>query len=159
MNQLVKEGLPRASHGRYDLEVCFRWYIQYLEGKILERANRAAYDDESTDGDDGDGGGPATSSKATRHRMLSIEMELKQLELAERRERVISIERVEKDMASIVLEIKTRILSLSAPLAAAVLGETDLAIAQVAIDRSLKRALLELSRYDPDLAKRSDSRA
>lgn len=142
VQQLAKEGLPRVKRGEYDLSACFRWYVRYLQRKLVERAL-------PEDGD-GDGGGPATSSAATRHKLLSIESELKQIELAEKREQLISIEKVEKDFAALVQEIKTRILALPPRLAAEILGERDLAVAQQKIDRSLKGALESLSQYDPD---------
>jgi hypothetical protein len=139
---LAKEGLPRAERGVYDVIACFRWYVRYLQRKLVARAL-------PEDGD-GDGGGPATSASATRHKMLTIEAELKQIELAEKREQVVSIEKVQKDMEAIVVEIRTRILALPPRLAAAVLGETDLAVSQVKIERSLKGALDVLSQFDPD---------
>jgi hypothetical protein len=139
--QLAHEGLPN-DRGVYDVVACFRWYVRFLQRKILERAL-------PEDGD-GDGGGPATSATATRHKMLSIESELKQIELAEKREQLVSIEKVTKDLQAIVVEIRTRILALPPRLAAEVLGETDLAVSQVKIDRSLKGALEALSEFDPD---------
>jgi hypothetical protein len=142
IQQLATEGLPRADRGVYDIVECFRWYVRYLQGKLIERAL-------PEDGD-GDAGGPATSASATRHKLLSIESELKQIELAEKREQLISIDRVEKDLAKIVTEVRTRILALPPRLAAEVLGETDLAVSQVKIERSLKNALACLSQFDPD---------
>jgi len=142
IQQLAKEGLPRPERGVYDIIESFRWYVRYLQRKLIERAQ--------PDDEDGDAGGPVTSAAATRHKMLSIESELKQIELAEKREQLVSIEKVNKDLAAIVVEIRTRILALPPRLAAEVLGETDLAIAQVKVDRSLKGALDVLSQYDPD---------
>ena len=142
IQQLAKEGLPRADRGVYDVVACFRWYVRYLQRKLVERAL-------PEDGD-GDGGGPATSASATRHKMLSIEAELKQIELAEKRETLISIEKVQKDIEAIVVEIRTRILALAPKIAAEVVGETDLAISQVKVDRALRGALAELSEFDPD---------
>lgn len=140
--QLAKEGLPKVAPGLYNIGECFRWYVRYLQRKLIARAL-------PEDGD-GDAGGPASSSAATRHKMLSIEAELKQIQLAEKREQLVSTERVEKDIAAIIAEIRTRILALSPRLAAEVLGETDLAVAQVKVDRSLKGALEALSQFDPD---------
>jgi phage terminase Nu1 subunit (DNA packaging protein) len=142
IQQLAKEGLPRADRGVYDVVACFRWYVRYLQRKLIERAL-------PEDGD-GDAGGPATSASATRHKMLSIEAELKQIELAEKREQLVSIEKAAKDIEAIVIEIRTRILALPPRLAAEVLGETDLAVSRVKIDRSLKGALECLSKFDPD---------
>jgi phage terminase Nu1 subunit (DNA packaging protein) len=142
VQQLAKEGLPKAKRGLYDLGASLRWYVRYLQRKLVERAL-------PEDGD-GDGGGPATSSAMTRHKLLSIEAELKQIELAEKREQLISVDTVAKDFAALALEIKARILSLPPRLAAEILGERDLAVAQQKIDRSLKGALESLSQYDPD---------
>jgi hypothetical protein len=85
-----------------------------------------------------------------RHRLLSIEAEMAAIELAEKREQLVSIEKVQKDLEAIVVEIRTRILALPPRLAAEILGETDLATAQVQIERTLKNALESLSVFDPD---------
>jgi len=138
---LQKRGLPRVEAGRYNIPKCFRWYVRYLQRKLVERAHPD---------DDKGNGSIATSAGETRHKLLSIESELKQIELAEKREQLISIDRVEKDLAKIVTEVRTRILALPPRLAAEVLGETDLAVSQVKIERSLKNALACLSQFDPD---------
>ena len=85
-----------------------------------------------------------------RHKMMSIEVEMKQIELAKKRAQLISIEKVTKDLQSIVVEIRTRILALPPRLAAEVLGETDLAVSQLKIERALKGALEALSEFEPD---------
>jgi phage terminase Nu1 subunit (DNA packaging protein) len=140
--QLAKQGLPRVSPGRYNIVKTFRWYVRYLQRKLVERAH--------PDDENGKGAVAGAGAGETRHKLLSIEAELKQIELAEKREQLISIERVEKDLAKIVTEVRTRILALPPRLAAEVLGETDLAVSQVKIERSLKGALDVLSQFDPD---------
>ena len=140
--QLAKQGFPRVSPGRYNIPKCFRWYVRYLQRKLVERAHPET----------GDGAIAKSGAGETRHKLLSIEAELKQIELAEKREQLISIERVEKDLAKIVTEVRTRILALPPRLAAEGLGETDLAVSQVKIERSLKGALDVLSQFDPDAA-------
>lgn len=138
--QLAKEGLPKIAPGRYDVGECFRWYVRFLQRKIVERAFP----------EDADGDGSAKSAGVTRNKLLSIESELKQIELAEKREQLVSIEKVTKDLQAIVVEIRTRILALPPRLAAEVLGETDLAVSQVKIKRSLEGALHALAQFDPD---------
>jgi hypothetical protein len=154
--QLRKEPnpLPQVEPGLYDIVKCLRWYVRYLQRKIIERAHPDAGDVEvDAMVAKGDGGvGIATSSSAKRHEMLSIETELKQIELAEKREQVVSIDKVTKDLEAIVVEIRTRILALPPRLAAEVLAETDLAVSQVKIERSLKGALDVLSQFDPDVS-------
>jgi len=139
IQQLVKEGLPRADHGRYDVDASLRWYVRYLQKKLLDAALP-------------DPGGGHTASIAMRHKLLSIEAELKQIELATERGQLVTIDKVQQDLASIVLAIKQRILQVPPRLAAEVIGEKDLVTIQDKIDRSLKDALVQLSKFDPDLA-------
>jgi hypothetical protein len=145
---LKKRGLPRISPGRYDVIKCFRWYCRYLQKKLVDRA---LPDDHKSNGVTG------TAAGEMRHEMLSIEAELKKIELAEKREQLVSIDKVQKDMEAIVVEIRTRILALPPRLAAEVLGESDLAVSQIKIERSLKRALEALSQFDPDAVEPSSS--
>ena len=134
---LRHEGMPQISPGRYDLGACCRWYVRFLQRKLLERANPK--EENAT-----------AAAGAMRHKMLSIESELKQIELAEKREQFVSAEKVQKDVTAIIFEIRKRILALAPKIAAEVVGETDLAVSQVKIDRSLKGALEALSEFDPD---------
>lgn len=137
MNQLAAaEGLPRKSHGVYDIVACLRWYVQYLHQKIADRQKQ-------------DGGD--TTSAAIRHKTLSIDAEIKQLELAKDREQLVSRDSVDKDFAALVVEIRTRARAVSPRIAHELLGETDLATAQVKIDAGLKRFLEELSQFDLDV--------
>jgi hypothetical protein len=134
---LQKRGLPRVEPGRYNIPKCFRWYVRYLERKIMERSLKK----------DGDGDGPAAS--VMRHSILSIEAELKKIELAEKREQLISVEKVQADMEAIAAEVRRCFSALPKKIVAEILGETDLAVSQVKIERSLKGALDELSQFDP----------
>jgi hypothetical protein len=94
---LQKRGLPRVEAGRYNIPKCFRWYVRYLQRKLVERALP----------ENGNGSIAGTAAGETRHKLLSIEAELKLIELAEKREQLISIERVEKDLEKIVTEVRT----------------------------------------------------
>ena len=38
VQQLVKEGMPRVSRGRYDPVKCMLWYVRYLQGVLEERS-------------------------------------------------------------------------------------------------------------------------
>jgi hypothetical protein len=134
---LRHEGMPQISPGRYDLGACCRWYVRFLQRKLLDRANPK---EESA----------TAAAGVLRYKMLSIESELKQIDLAERREKLISAEKVQQDVKAIVREIRRRFGELPRKIAAEVLGETDLAVSQVKINRSLKGALAALGEFDPD---------
>jgi hypothetical protein len=138
--QLAKHGLPRVKPGVYNIPKCFRFYVRYLQRKLVERAHPET----------GDGAIAKSGAGETRHKLLSIEAELKSIELAEKRGELVSIDRVTKDLEKIVVEVRTRILALAPRIAAAVIGENDLAVSQVKIDRLLKAALMALSQFDPD---------
>jgi hypothetical protein len=83
-----------------------------------------------------------------------MDAEMKQIELAKERRQFVSIDRVTKDLASIVLEIKQRILQIPPRLAAELIGERDLVVITDKIDRSLKDALVQLSTFNPDNVRR-----
>jgi phage terminase Nu1 subunit (DNA packaging protein) len=134
IQRLVKDGLPRADHGRYDVDKCLRWYVRYLQKKLKESAFP-----------DPDGG--HTASIAIRHRLLTMEAELRQLDLAEKRGLLISIEKVGKDLASLVLDVKTRLLAISPRLAGEVIGEKEVVVVQDKIERALHEALIQLSQF------------
>ena len=103
-----------GAHGRYDVGRCLRWYVRYLQRKLRDtalpgsgRRTHGVDRDESTDS-------------------LSIESELKQIELAKVRVQLITVDRVNRDFASIALEIKQRFLQIPPRLAAELVGERDL---------------------------------
>jgi hypothetical protein len=83
---LQKRGLPRVKPGRYNIPKCFRWYVRYLQRKLVERALP----------ENGNGSIAGAAAGEMRHKLLSIEAEMKSIELAEKREQLISIERVQK---------------------------------------------------------------
>jgi hypothetical protein len=141
--QLATKGFPRVKPGVYNIPKCFRFYVRYLQKKLVDRA---LPDDHKSNGV------ASAAAGEMRHRLLAIEAEMRALELAEKRGQFVSIDRVTKDLEKIVVEVRTRILALAPRLAATVLGETDLAVSQVKIERSLKGALAALSQFDPDEA-------
>ncbi len=84
-----------------------------------------------------------------------MEAELRQLELAEKRRLLVSVEKVGQDLSAIVMEIKQTFLAVTPRLAAELSGgEKDLVVAQDKIERALHEALIRLSKFDPDLVGR-----
>lgn len=142
VQQLAREGLPKASRGRYNVEACRSWYIRYLQKKLAEKALP-----------DPDGGLTATTE--VRHRLLSMEAEIRQLDLAEKRGVLISIEKVGKDLAGLVLEIKTRLLAVPPRLAGEVIGEKEIVVIQDKIERALHEALIQLSQFNVETLRAS----
>ena len=134
---LRHEGMPQIAPGKFDLRACLRWYVRYLQRKIAARAN-------------GLGSSATAAAGASKITILALNGEMKKMHLAERREQLISAEKVQKDLRAIVREIRRRFAGLPKKLAAEVVGVTDLAGSQVLIERLLKNALSALSEFDPD---------
>jgi len=111
--------------------------VRYLQRKIAARAN-------------GLGSSATAAAGASKITILALNGEMKKMHLAERREQLISAEKVQKDLRAIVREIRRRFAGLPKKLAAEVVGVTDLAGSQVLIERLLKNALSALSEFDPD---------
>jgi len=141
VQRLVTDGLPKGARGKYDVDKCLRFYVRYLQRKLKEAALP-----------DPDGG--YTANAAVRNRLLTMDADLKELDLAEKRGRMISIAKVGNDLAALVLEIKQRILQVPPRLAAEVIGEKEVTVVQDKIERALKEALIQLSKFDLDLVGR-----
>jgi hypothetical protein len=137
IHMLRHEGLPQVAPGKFDLRACLRWYVRFLQNKIAERAN-------------GLGSSTTAVVGAAKNTLLAVGIEMKEIELAEKRERLISADRVRKDTAKIIAAIRRRILALSPKIAIAVVGERDIAVSMVKVDRCLKDALAQLAEFDPD---------
>lgn len=79
IRQLAREGvLPKVARGRYPVAECIQAYIGYWQ----QRAERSS-----------NGGGPGW--KEARARKTTVEVEIKELELAERRRELVPVEDVE----------------------------------------------------------------
>ena len=39
IQQLVKEGMPQLSRGKYGWKKCFEWYVRYLHNKIEKKGD------------------------------------------------------------------------------------------------------------------------
>jgi len=131
VNQLVHEGMPRAERGAYDLGGCMLWYIRYLQGLLRHKAT-----------EDEDGG--ASSIRDQRKRLLTAQADREELDLAEARKRMVTVEDWEKATADIVAAAKARLLAVPARVAPRVLGETSRVLVQGIIEKEIKEALQAL---------------
>jgi len=83
--------------------------------------------------------------------LLAVELEFKQIVLAKQRGLLIPIDKVIQNLASLVLQLKSRILSVPSRLAAEVIGEKEATVVQAKIERALVEALSPLSQSDLSL--------
>jgi len=98
-----------------------------------------------------DSEGNNTSTVAARSQLLAVELEFKQIVLAKQRGLLIPIDKVIQNLASLVLQLKSRILSVPSRLAAEVIGEKEATVVQAKIERALVEALSPLSQSDLSL--------
>jgi hypothetical protein len=130
----VREGMPKAGRGRYDLGKCMAWYIRYLHAKMKVRATGTE-----------DGG--LTSLKDERSRLLRLAGDLKEIELARQRREVIAIGDLEKAMSDLVVTTKARLMALPARQAADLVAEPSPAVIQGKLEKALKEALAHLATH------------
>src|ERR1700747_1254167 len=96
IHELVKQGMPQKSRGRYEVGDCLLWYLRHLKAILKER--RYSLDEEL-----------ATTERAERLRLVQAEAGLKELELARERGEFAAIEGFEKLVTTMVVTTKARL--------------------------------------------------
>jgi phage terminase Nu1 subunit (DNA packaging protein) len=130
IQQLVGEGLPRVTRGKYDVDQVLDWYIAKLEKQL------AGETDENG----------ATARRYNEElRLISARADEQELELAQKRAELVSIADVEKEMTDLVATTKARILTVPARLAPDLLGEESRVMVQAKLEKALKEALAHLA--------------
>ena len=130
IQQLVGEGLPRVTRGKYDVDEVLDWYIARLEKQLARGTDEEA---------------EAAKKWNEELRILSSRADLQELDLAARRRELVSIADVEKQMTDLVITTKARILTVPARVAPELLGEQSRVMVQAKIEKSLKEALSHLA--------------
>src|SRR6516225_3502751 len=133
VQQLVAEGLPREEKGKYELGKCLLWYIRYLQTALERRAVPTP-------------DGEVSSMTEERLALLRADRELREIELAEKRGKLVSIADVEKTLADLVLTTKARIMAIAPRLAAELVGESSRNMIQAKIEKEIRAALAHLEK-------------
>ena len=133
VQQLVGEGLPRVTRGKYDVDQVLDWYIARLERQLA--------------GDGDDPGGINYLQEQARDRAATAD--LKELKLARERGNLVSIIDVEKQMTDLVGATKARLMAVPARLAPDLIGETSRVMIQAKIEKAQKEALQHLAAIAP----------
>jgi len=133
VQQLVAEGLPREEKGKYELGKCLLWYIRYLQTALERRAVPTP-------------DGEVSSMTEERLALLRADRELREIELAEKRGKLVSIADVEKTLADLVLTTKARIMAIAPRLAADLVGESSRNMIQAKIEKEIRAALAHLEK-------------
>lgn len=132
VHQLVKVGMPRAARGQYDPVKCMLWYIRYLQ-KALERKSVPL-----------DGG--FVGEREERIRLLRADADLREIELATKRGRLVAIQDVEYAMTDLVLTTKARILAIPPRVAQELVGETSRVMIQAKLEKACNESLSYLAK-------------
>ena len=130
---LVARGMPHEARGQYDVGRCFAWYVRYLHSQLNARG---ITEEEKTSG---------INLRVERHRLLKAQADLSELELHERRGKIIPIAVYEKLLIGWVITIRQRVLALPARLASMLVGLDRRAIQDV-IERECRDLLMILSK-------------
>lgn len=146
IQQLVKEGLPRAKRGRYDERKCSRWYIRYLQNALEKRGVAK-------------GSGKYAEERDERVRLIRADADLREIELARERGQLIALPDYERTLADLILTTKARILAIPPRVAAELVGETSRVMIQAKLEKACKDALAYLARERDDGNRDSRDRA
>lgn len=112
LQQLVKEGLPKATKNKYPLIACTKWYVRFLQNALEKKGAPM-------------GDGSYTLFREEKGRTMRVTAELKELELAERRGLLVTVEDSKHAMEQIVHMLKARLRALPPRLAAELTGENS----------------------------------
>lgn len=127
IQQLVKEGMPKKSAGKYDESVCLKWYVRHLHKKIEKK------------------GDEFSGLNEQRVRGLRASAETRELELAQKKGELVKLSDVQRVWSDLILMTKARLLSIPPRLAIDVLGESSRVMLQAKIERAIKDALTQLA--------------
>jgi phage terminase Nu1 subunit (DNA packaging protein) len=132
VHRLVEAGMPRRSHGEYDLLVCFRWYVRFLQRAVRKRS---IFTDDYRE----------SSLSQERLRLVRAEADLKQLQLAKEQGEFVALTDVEKAMTGLILSTKARLLAVPARAASELLALNSRAEAETRLEMHIKEALRDLA--------------
>lgn len=140
VQQLVKEGLPRESRGRYDPIKCIRFYIRYLQN-LLEKSAFPIHE------------GGLVGEGRERVRLISANADLKEMELAKWRGSLVSVQDVEKATEDLVRTTRAVIMAIAPRVAPGLVGETSRVMVQAKMEKACKEALTRLAHLVDDCGK------
>jgi phage terminase Nu1 subunit (DNA packaging protein) len=128
VQQLVKEGLPRETRGRYDPIKCMMFYVRYLQ-RVLEKKSTPTLD------------GSFVGERVERIRLLRAQADLREMELARERSLVIPVEDYERTLANFILVTTARVMAIAPRIAPEVVGQQSRVMIQALIEKGCKDAL------------------
>lgn len=141
VQQLVKAGMPKVGHGKYDLEKCKTWYIHHLKARLAQRAG----DDTSEYNVDRESA-----------RLKKAQAELAEIELAAKRGALIPISEFGRTMAQMVTQARQNLLQMPGRVAHELEGEDRVMIKHKLIE-AVHKCLNALARGESNDSTQSDA--
>jgi len=130
VQQLVKEGvIPKTERNRYELAPAVQGYIRYLQERMA--GNTAA---------------PA-DMHLEKSRLVKLQADKAQIELDHLNEVLVRTEDVAKEWQSILVDMKSKMLSIPSKAAPLLSGQTEIHVIMDMLQSFVEEALLELSEY------------
>jgi phage terminase Nu1 subunit (DNA packaging protein) len=145
INQLTEQGvLTRSARGKYDLLVCVKAYVRYLQAGMKDKSAMSA---------DGD----LVSTKQERALMLSAQRQREELKLAHERGDTMSVDLHAKILADMVVQLKGVFRALGARLASKLAAESEPLLVRRAIEAEVDAALSIAAKKTPRLPPHEDA--
>lgn len=135
ISKLSADGMPQISRGKYDGVRCMYWYLGKLRRSVRHKAT------ENDDGSD-------SSITDERKRLLRAQADLAEIELAKANGDLMAVADWEAAASDLVASAKARLMAIPARLAPRVVGEQNQVVVQLAIEKAIREALEELSKYE-----------
>ena len=141
IQQLAKDGIiPKAVGGRYNLPVCVRGYVGFLQKSLTSAQAKAMQ--------------PATLDlQHQRSRKTAAEAELAEIDVAKARGEVVSVADYEAALARVLDRLTARLRAM--PVRLAHLGPE----AEAAAEAEAERIVVELAAFDEDVVDEPEQKA
>ncbi len=137
---LVKRGMPKERHGKYDLGACMAWYIRYLHRKYAAGGVEAEETLEEAV--------TLRTLNAARQRLILAQADREELELARARAALIPVHVYEERVAAQIMQARQRVLALPGRVAPSLEGETRTVI-KARLTDAVRQTLASLAAAGP----------
>lgn len=145
VQQLVGEGLPRASKGDYDLGAAMVWYIRFLQRALEQRGSM-------------DGGGNVMALAAERARLAREQADKTSLENAVRRGELAEIAAIAEEFGKAIAAVRARLLAVPTKEAPMLAPLSDANSIKSRLTTAIREALTELASFSERHARTSAAR-
>lgn len=128
IRQFVSEGMPKNGHNRFNLPACVQWYIENQKDLLTI---------------------PDADTKKHRARLLKAKADKLELEVQEKKKRLIDIDEAELIWTNHIVRAKTKMLSMPSKLAPLLADMSEPADIQEEVKRLVYEVLDELAKDNP----------